>query len=241
MSSEISKIRHEVLNHDDWHQAWSWTSSWPAGPWKPTPRWPRWPIPLNWQPSLLLGWVFLIQCLISSIPWVLTACFLLLSIRHLFSGEGLPGTFQEAGSCTKMVSSLGTSLVPDCILSAELSSEHSPCLLQFLVTVGFWKWTQEGVPHRTCAKTMVTVGSVATSSFFSPLPALMSRFLPPLTCPHWAPVLRSAWLIISWSLTFWYRHPRPHHSVKLLPQDTESHLGSYPISSALNSGHLYTF
>ena len=88
---------------------------------------PRWPVPLNWQPSLLLGWVFLIQYLISSIPWVLTARFLLLSIRHLFSGEGLPGTFQEAGSCTKMVSSLGTSLVPDCILSAESSSEHSPC------------------------------------------------------------------------------------------------------------------
>ena len=38
MSSEISKIRHEVLNHDDWHQAWSWTFSWPAGPWKPMPR-----------------------------------------------------------------------------------------------------------------------------------------------------------------------------------------------------------
>lgn len=139
MSSEISKIRHEVLNHDDWHPAWSWTSSWPAGPWKPMPRWPRWPVPLNWQPSLLLGWVFLIRYLISSIPWVLTACFLLPSTCHLFSGEGLPGTFQEAGSWTKMDSSLGTSLVPDCILSAESSSEHSPCLLQYLVTVGFWK------------------------------------------------------------------------------------------------------
>ena len=102
---------------------------------------------------------------------------------------------------------------------------YSSTLLLSAPESGTW----EGVPHRTRAKTVVAVGSVATPSFFRPPPSLMSRVPPPLTCPHWAPVLRSAWLTISWSLTFWNRHPWPHHSGKLLPR-TLSHILGHILS-----------
>lgn len=147
--------------------------------------------------------------------WVLTS----FSIRPTNAYEGrvcLPHG-EKLDRALKFSVLLVQVLPSDCIPSAESASEYSPYLLQRLGTDNFWNRDSGScTTQNLCQDCLVAAGSAATLSFFSPCPALVSSFPPHL---HLAPVLKSsagltpgsAWLTVSRSLTFWYRHPWAHH------------------------------